>query len=814
MNCASGARGAGRSPLDHRGAAQESTDDSPTTACADYPPAAAPVIAAESRTARTVAQLVHPVPLLDPATPCADVAARFNAEPERPAFVVRLDDGSFALVDRSVFLPLYLHRFNREIFSRQPVVRLAARDPLVLPDDMPIETAGTLVTADHPEVLKSGFIVTRQGEFAGFTPGVDLMRAVALCAEEASIAKSSFLANMSHEIRTPLHAVIGLLELLHGTALDAEQAALADMAKVSAQALQDIIGDLLDLSKIQAGRLELEWLETDVRSVVDDAVSIAAPRAAEKGLRLSSGVDAGVPSLIRSDAVRLRQVLVNFVGNALKFTERGGAFVGVRSHAGAGGNVLRFEVLDTGCGFEPSRAEALFEPFVQEDASTTRRFGGTGLGLAISKRIVEMLGGTIGCNTEPGLGSTFWCEIPVAVLAAPGPRPRPDLAGIGVLLAAADGESAGTVAEMLRQHGAVVEHLQGSLPHAPPAGRRLAVVVLADSRNSDHALAAVAAAAASNNPPTVLYSGTDHAFFYRAYRAGAGRVLSDPQQRAELPCLLAPATVRRATSKGAGREGPAPFEGRAIKPVLVIDDTATNRELAARQLARLGLACETAENGLDGLRRTEGSRYSIILVDGSMPVMDGFEFARRFRESEIVRGGVRLPVIAVTANALAGDAERFIAAGMDDYLAKPVTLNKLEKLLSRWLLPVAPARPATAAVQESQPAPADKPALDRPALSEMLGEADDVAIDELLHVFAADFAGLLQALESAAAAADRSAIVRAAHAARSAAASAAAEPLAAMLKRIESAAPAEAATELEPLLAAVRREFAHVLQQI
>jgi signal transduction histidine kinase/CheY-like chemotaxis protein len=768
-----------------------------------------------ARGTRTVGQLLRRVPLLDPATTCAAVAERFAADPEIPAFVVPMPDGGFGLVDRTTYLPLYLQRFNREVYSRHPVVTLATRDPLVLPDDTTVEQAGTLVTARHPEVLKSGFVVTGGGRYAGIALGIDLMRAVALCADEANVAKSTFLANMSHEIRTPLHAVIGNLELLDLTALDPGQSELARMAKVSAQALLEIIGDLLDLSKIQADRFDLEQVQTDLRSVVDDACSITAPRATQKGLRLQYRVAADVPLLVASDPVRLRQVLVNFIGNAVKFTHSGGVFVTVRRLPAPQHEWLRLAVIDTGQGFDPGRAAALFEPFVQEDASTTRRFGGTGLGLAISKRIVELLGGRIGCATEPALGATFWCEVPLRVLAEAPVPVSARLGGAAVLLAggaalrqaAAAGLSACGAAVTAIDGGALAQALDSSANRPP-------VVVLAQASEEQAALEWIRCAAARGARVSVVTAGVGPAFRYQAYRAGAADVLDDLEPPAELALLLQADTVQATAAQAPAAAEPAAamgdFAGRGHKPVLVIDDTATNRELAARQLARLGLDCETAANGLEGLRLATTREYSLILVDGSMPVMDGFDFARHYRSHEQRSGARRMPIVSMTAHAMSGDAERFLSAGMDEYLTKPVTLRKLEKVLGTWL----PSSAGAASVATVARAAAVPPAVDRAALAAMLGDEDPAGLAGLLQIFADEFAPLLAAVQRALAGGDRGALRGAAHAAKGAAGSAAAGALAALLAQLEAAAADAAHAELASLVAAAYAEFERVRAEI
>jgi signal transduction histidine kinase/CheY-like chemotaxis protein len=746
--------------------------------------------------ARVVGQLVRPVPLLPATVTCGAVARHFEDDKDIPAFVVEREGGRLALVDRSSFLPKYLQRFNRDVFQRKPITMLLEGEPLVVAYDTPVEQVGLRVTTSHPEVLKSGFIVTRNDAYAGIVLGVELMHAVAIRAEEANVAKTTFLANMSHEIRTPLNAVIGNLELLALTKLDAEQLQLARMAEISAHALLELIGDLLDLTKIQADHLELESVDVEVRRVVADTLAIAASRARQKNLRLLQHVCADVPKLIRADPLRLRQVLVNLVGNAVKFTERGGVFINVRHEPK--GTALRFEVVDTGPGFDPRRAEQLFEPFVQEDASTTRRFGGTGLGLAISKRIVELLGGTIGAEALPGLGAMFWCTLPLPGASTESPvvsrRPEPDLRAVHSRTAAPDlagrdvvvvggGDAALAAAALLRSRGAAVD-LRPERDSTGVAGRPgLPAVVVLSPADADAGINTISGLASAAPIVVALASRGTPALHYRAYRAGASHVLDPAMELDELPHLFVLAEDLSTPSPSVQADSPPQFATGL--PVLVIDDTATNRELTARQLRRFGLECESAENGLVGLEKAKRNAYALILADGSMPVMGGADFARHLREFERTSGQRRTPIVAMTAHALAGDAERFLGAGMDDYLAKPVTLQKLRTVLQTWLGDADEARNVSAA-----PAPSDETAaIDLAVLSEQLGDDHPHVLRGLLQIFVDDFAGLLQSISSALAAHDRAALAAAAHAARGAAASAAAGPLANLLRALENAAP-------------------------
>jgi signal transduction histidine kinase/CheY-like chemotaxis protein/HPt (histidine-containing phosphotransfer) domain-containing protein len=738
----------------------------------------------------------------------------FARDPGLPAVVIAREDGRLSLVGRVSFLPRYLHGYSRDIFQRRPITEMLDMDrlgdTLVIAEDSALEQVALLVASERLDALEIGFIVTHQGAYAGIVLAMDFIRAIAVRAEEANVAKSTFLANMSHEIRTPLNAVIGNLELLALTRLDSEQKHLARMAEVSAHAVLDIIGDLLDLSKIQAERFELEIMDTDVRRVVEETLTIAGPRGRQKNLRLMGYVSARVPKIVQADPLRLRQVLVNFMGNAVKFSEQGGVFLTVSLQEEDPRQArLRFEVLDTGPGFDPKRAAALFEPFVQEDASTTRRFGGTGLGLAISKRIIELLGGEVGCNAEPGLGATFWAEIPVQA-----PQSSIEPANINGRRIVVLGEYSETLVHFLQARGGVVatspDAALQSTTGDPPAA------IVAESAGTN-LLKVVEQAAEWAEPLVVLSRDRSFRFRHRLHRAGATHVLSYAASLEEVAHAIARSGAESefdSARTGAAESLAEQFSFAAnLAPILVIDDTETNRELTVRQLRRFGFACETAENGQIGLDKTAAKDYSLIFADGSMPVMDGLEFARHFREREARRGGRRTPIVAMTAHALAGDSQRFLESGMDDYLSKPVVLRKLQAMLQKWLGDSL-TRTTPPDFPEPKVQPETSEAIDFAALAEILGDDTPHSAMELLEVFVADFPELLGSIEAALASGDRTSLARSAHAAKSAATSAAARPLAEILRGIEQSAPTAELAELSAAYHAAQAEFRRVQSEL
>lgn len=513
---------------------------------------------------------------------------------------------------------------------------------------------------------------------------------------EASRLKSQFLANMSHEIRTPLNGVIGMIELLHDTGLSAEQQEYVQTANGSADALLQIINDVLDFSKIEAGRLDLEISDVELAEVVGDVCEVLGPRARAKRVELASIVEADVPARVRGDEARLRQILTNLVANAVKFTDAGHVVVsvGVDGHRPPLDDAVRvrFQVTDTGVGIDAGDAGRLFEPFVQADTTTTRRFGGTGLGLAISAQLTQIMGGEIEADGRPGAGSTFSFTVPL-------PRASPadaaeDLAGLRVLVVD-DSDVNRTI--LLRQlaaraadaHGA--ENAPAALDALTRAARRdvpfdLAVLdldlpgldglALAEVIRSEPVLASL--------PLILLSSGGADPGAVR--RAGVDVLLSKPVRQRRL--LSAVAEARRATLPRTGDDDAPLARARPVRaherlPILVVEDNPVNQMVAARMLERRGYRAHLAATGHEALDALSRRAYGAILMDCQMPGLDGYETTRRIR---LLPGAQReTPVIAMTAHALKGDRQRCLAAGMDDYMSKPVNGAKLDAVLERWV---------------------------------------------------------------------------------------------------------------------------------
>ncbi len=471
-------------------------------------------------------------------------------------------------------------------------------------------------------------------------------------------ARSELLAMITHEIRAPMSGVIGMADLLREASPE-EQRELAESLRRSAESLLVVIDDVLDFSKIEAGRLAIEARDFELRDVLDDVVDVLGSRAADKGLELAVRVAPEVPAALHGDPGRLRQILLNLVGNAVKFTERGEVVVRATAREqGPGRRLLTLAVSDTGIGIEPAARDRLFTPYTQAEASTARRFGGTGLGLAISKRLAELMGGTAGVESVPGRGSTFWFTAVVADGAAPSVERAAPRRGRVVMPPSAARDA--LVADLLTLgvDASAVDDL--ALLPALDAGD----LVLLDDRVLDPGLAALAAEVILVRP---------HG---KRPRSGspAVRTLARPVRFRELRAALARA------SEPARASPPAAEMPRAR--VLVTDDSPVNRRMLLALLERLGCDAHAVEGGAQAIAAMASGAYDLILMDCDMPEMDGYATTAAIRDLE--QGRRRTPIIAVTANTLDGARDRCLAAGMDDHLGKPVRPGVLHQAVARW----------------------------------------------------------------------------------------------------------------------------------
>ncbi len=692
-------------------------------------------------------------------------------------------------------------------------------------------------------------------------------------AESAAMAKGEFLATMSHEIRTPLNGIVPMLEMLSRAPLAPDQREMLTTATASSHQLLRIVDDILDYSKLEANKLDLEITGFNLRELLDGVLQLMYRPAENKGLRLSLQLDPAVRLPVRGDPVRLRQVLTNLVGNAIKFTERGSITLVVRRLGEtAAQHLLRFEVRDTGIGIEEDARHRLFHSFSQADASTTRLYGGTGLGLAICRRIVDLMGGRIDVVSEVGRGSTFWFEVPLMkVIGDLRQRDSGALDHGRVLIVSPDARLRQRLTLLATNWGmqpVAVETTQEALDRlrlVGEQGQQDYLAVLADIGGIRSTALALHRAITRRPTPDPLRL---------LWLYGDDTVPAELHPRSTLLSRQSPDADLRAALTGAAPEREAPavdtmediFPESTVAPpsasdqalpasseppsdppaqpaaradaatttepesavvsamrteprLLLVEDNPVNLLVAQKLLSALGFRCETAANGDIALKRMQVEHFDLILMDCQMPVLDGYAATRRWRELEAQHpDGGRLPIVAMTANAMAGDRQRCLDAGMDDYLAKPVSREQLESCLHRWLpdrmnfvlrnAALAPpaAEPVPAVATARAPAPSF-PVLDQT----MLEELREIAGDEttrIITIFLEDAPRLIGTLERAAAIPDLDAMRDAAHTLKSSSANVGAMALSAAAKRVELGARARKLERPAVAVALVIAEYA------
>jgi signal transduction histidine kinase/CheY-like chemotaxis protein/HPt (histidine-containing phosphotransfer) domain-containing protein len=551
-------------------------------------------------------------------------------------------------------------------------------------------------------------------------------------AESSAQAKSEFLSSMSHEIRTPINGIAGMLNLLKTTPLTPLQSQYLGTAERSCDTLLVLINDILDFSKIEAGKLELESIDFDLRDTVEDVLEILAERAHGKGLTLAHFVSADIPQIIKGDPTRVRQVLLNLVANAIKFTESGEITVRVTLEDAVGDqHLLRLQVRDTGIGIDAAAQQRLFASFSQADGSTTRKYGGTGLGLAICKRLAEAMGGEVGVSSAPGRGSTFWFTMRAAGGApVPADWPLPQLRGLRVLVVEPNDTARHWLSQQLSSWG-IAADCAADVPQDRPGAATPYAAIIASVRADPQGKQALALQAALGAPLVAAIPFGSRPTLARRGR-GCAATVTQPYRAQRLHDRLAQALgfmaaddVQPAQQHDLG----VSLRVEAGTRLLVVDDNEVNQKVAAALLAHFGADVDIASSGEQAIAAASQGNYHLVFMDCQMPEMDGFEATRRIRAA-LSESARHLPIIAMTANVMDGIREECLAAGMDDYISKPIALPALQAAFRRWLpnqlLTPAPSAPAEAAhTAEAEPAEAP-PLLDIAAvaaLRNIMGEA-------------------------------------------------------------------------------------------
>ncbi|QPD04853.1 MAG: putative Hybrid histidine kinase [Candidatus Nitrospira kreftii] len=671
-------------------------------------------------------------------------------------------------------------------------------------------------------------------------------------AKESARVKTAFLATVSHELRTPMNGVIGMTSLLMETSLTTEQQSYAETIRQCGEALLQLINDVLECSKIEAGKLELECLDFNLRTTVEQVLAQFAERAETKSLELTGLVHAAVPTGLKGDPGRLRQILTNLVANAVKFTDKGEVTLQAYLEEDLSDSaVIRFEVTDSGIGISPNTQAKLFRPFMQADSSTTRKYGGTGLGLSISKQLVELMGGSIGVRSSEGQGSTFWCTARLLKQAG-SPRailPMGDLAGKRVLIVD-DNESNRLILHHLVSGWGMVDDL------AEDAESALRRISEATQRGTPYDLAILdvimpgkdglqLARELQHHPEgsgirlVVMTSMLQRGHAEQARQAGVTGYLPKPVRHDELrDCLR--------TVLGLA-ESPRPKEAQTLsvvpqlvtrhtvaenvrhRRVLVVEDNLVNQKLAVRMVEKLGYQPDVVDNGQEALTALKKSDYAAILMDCQMPIMDGFETTKNIRQREALAasGGPQaeagpqlgiessslphMPIIAVTANAMQGDRERCLAAGMDDYLSKPIKLDELRAALARWIT----SPPTNAMPEQQQPVytttASTRGIFDPARMYQNIGSDNDL-FAQLICLFLDRHQTMLAEIRTALADADSSAVERTAHTFKGTAGNLCASEVGLTASRLEAVGRLNALHDAPPVYAQLELEVARLIR--
>jgi two-component system, sensor histidine kinase and response regulator len=705
------------------------------------------------------------------------------------------------LASAAIRLPIVvLGEIDHEPLSRE-IIKLGAQDYLVKPLNRGV-LVRSLLSAIERKRIEAGIVCARD----------DALEAVAM--------KSAFLANMSHEIRTPMNAIVGMTRMLLDTTLDSDQREFGEVVWSSAHALLRIINDILDFSKVSAGKLRLEEIDFSPAETLESVIGLFSEQVQRTGIELATFVDSEVPPRLRGDPVRLRQVLVNLIGNAIKFTEAGGVAVTVEC-AGASSvdAILRFSVRDTGPGIPAEAQKSLFRAFYQADGSTTRRHGGTGLGLAISAEIVARMGGEIGVESAPARGCNFWFTARFMLGADDAESiaaPMTNLRGRSVLLCAPDSLGARFLSRQLNSWGVRCELATTSaqtlaIVSGAVSGADMDAIVIDCNMAGMEGLALARQLSAHARFAGIPMVGICHLGERPdgpAMRsAGMLAALVKPVRQSELSSWLNTA-IACSPEHPQAELAAAPRRQIQLKPfreiaqsfphaaperarILLVEDHPVNRRVALKMLERLGCRAESVTNGREALDALARTAYNIVLMDCQMPEMDGYEATREIRR--LGGGTAKIAIIGLTAHALAGDRQKCLDAGMDDYLSKPFLPEDLAAMLSRWL-PGGVAAPSETAQHEiaGDTIDIEPPAVDPAALRSLESAADDGPefLRQLITVFLSDLGDRVAAMRSGVGAGDPTSVAYAAHALKGSCGHFGAKRLLALCRELEAQARA------------------------